>query len=221
MSFWRLEFEDLEELLTDRTRLVAFTHCSNILGTIHDAKSLVARLRARAGSFEVDMKRSISRWCATLLLFGAGSASVRAESEDAMNGFACSLYAQLGAHHENLFFSPFSIQTALAMAGEGARTETAREMASVLGLEAGAATTDWSPLHARLGGLADRLAPKPAPPKLLDQLKPPALSREALDQLNTARSHVRAAKEALGINNILFANELAQKALTLAKQLTK
>jgi hypothetical protein len=57
--------------------------------------------------------------------------------------------------------------------------------------------------------------------RLLDQLKPPALSRDALDQLNTARAHVQDARAALGINNIVLANELAQKALTLARQLSK
>jgi hypothetical protein len=57
--------------------------------------------------------------------------------------------------------------------------------------------------------------------KLLGELKPATLSREALDQLNTARSHARAAREALGIFNYPYALELAQKALTLARQLTK
>lgn len=53
----------------------------------------------------------------------------------------------------------------------------------------------------------------------LEKLKGVTLSREATDQFNTAWSHVRAAKEALGIRNILHAQELANKALTLAKQL--
>ena len=39
-----LELEDLEPLLTNRTRLVAFTHCSNIVGTIHDAAAIVRRV---------------------------------------------------------------------------------------------------------------------------------------------------------------------------------
>ncbi len=39
-----LELEDLEPLLNDRTRLVCFTHCSNIVGLIHDVKAVVKRV---------------------------------------------------------------------------------------------------------------------------------------------------------------------------------
>jgi len=39
-----LEIEDLEALLTDRTKLVCLTHCSNIVGLVHDAKAMVARI---------------------------------------------------------------------------------------------------------------------------------------------------------------------------------
>jgi serine protease inhibitor len=54
--------------------------------------------------------------------------------------FAWDLYHRLAAAHpgENLFFSPYSISTALAMAAEGARGETAREMGDVLHFPAAA-----------------------------------------------------------------------------------
>jgi cysteine desulfurase family protein (TIGR01976 family) len=39
-----LRIEDLDPLLNDRTRLVCFTHCSNIVGTIHGAKAIVSRV---------------------------------------------------------------------------------------------------------------------------------------------------------------------------------
>jgi serpin B len=52
------------------------------------------------------------------------------------NAFASDLYAQLAAKDGNLFFSPTSIQTALAMAWEGARGQTADEMAKILHLDA-------------------------------------------------------------------------------------
>ena len=39
-----LEIEDLEPLLGDRTKLVCFTHCSNIVGLVHDVKSIVRRI---------------------------------------------------------------------------------------------------------------------------------------------------------------------------------
>jgi serpin B len=51
----------------------------------------------------------------------------------ANNEFACKLYAQLKDAPGNVFFSPFSISTALAMTYEGARGRTAEEMRSALG----------------------------------------------------------------------------------------
>jgi cysteine desulfurase family protein (TIGR01976 family) len=39
-----LEIEDLEVLLTDKTKLVCFTHCSNIVGLVHDVKAIVRRI---------------------------------------------------------------------------------------------------------------------------------------------------------------------------------
>ncbi len=39
-----LEIEDLDALLTDKTKLVCFTHCSNIVGLIHDVKAIVRRI---------------------------------------------------------------------------------------------------------------------------------------------------------------------------------
>ncbi len=40
-----LRIEDLEALLTPRTRLVAFTHCSNVVGQIHDVPAMAALIR--------------------------------------------------------------------------------------------------------------------------------------------------------------------------------
>ncbi|MBW2965900.1 serpin family protein [Candidatus Woesearchaeota archaeon] len=50
------------------------------------------------------------------------------------NQFALELYSELKDQNDNVFFSPYSIATALAMTYEGARTETAEEMQSVLHL---------------------------------------------------------------------------------------
>jgi outer membrane biosynthesis protein TonB len=57
--------------------------------------------------------------------------------------------------------------------------------------------------------------------RLFEKLDPAQLSREAQAQLALARSHARGARDALGISNILLADELARKALTLARQLAK
>ncbi len=55
-----LELEDLEALLTDRTKLVCFTHCSNIVGLIHNAKEMVRRIHEAGAS-----ARSASSWRAS------------------------------------------------------------------------------------------------------------------------------------------------------------
>jgi serpin B len=59
-------------------------------------------------------------------------------SDDALNVaksnnlFALDLYAQLGKEEGNLFFSPYSISSALSMTYAGAKGKTAQEMASTL-----------------------------------------------------------------------------------------
>ena len=71
-----------------------------------------------------------------------------------LNGFAVDMYRQLASESTdgNLFFSPFSIQTALAMTYQGARGETAAEMARVLRFE----STD-ARLHAGIKTLTDTM----------------------------------------------------------------
>ncbi|MFT3786202.1 MAG: serpin family protein [Tepidisphaeraceae bacterium] len=95
-----------------------------------------------------------------------------------MNDFACDLYKQFAKAKpgENLFFSPYSIETALAMTAEGARGITATEMLAVLH------TPDkLDPLHATLGELAARLAGKPVPEEMRAKIK---TMRDELDALN-------------------------------------
>jgi serpin B len=50
----------------------------------------------------------------------------------ANNAFAFDVYSQLATDDENIFFSPYSLSTALGMTYEGARGQTADEMASTL-----------------------------------------------------------------------------------------
>jgi len=54
------------------------------------------------------------------------------------NAFALELYAKLRGEQGNLFFSPYSISTALAMTYAGARGQTATQMAQVLHFPASA-----------------------------------------------------------------------------------
>ena len=53
-------------------------------------------------------------------------------AHEGINAFACDLYTILSETQGNLFFSPYSISTALAMTYAGARGNTAEEMATVL-----------------------------------------------------------------------------------------
>ncbi len=55
---------------------------------------------------------------------------------DGNTAFACGLYQQVKAKDGNLFLSPHSISTALAMTWGGARGDTEKEMAAVLGFGA-------------------------------------------------------------------------------------
>ena len=50
---------------------------------------------------------------------------------DANNKFAIDMYSELKSEEGNIFFSPFSISTALAMTYEGAKGETAEQMKQV------------------------------------------------------------------------------------------
>ncbi len=69
---------------------------------------------------------------------GLGAADAGAPQEDVSavvggnNAFALDLYARLRGEEGNLFFSPYSISTALAMTCAGARGETAAQMQKAL-----------------------------------------------------------------------------------------
>ncbi len=67
---------------------------------------------------------------------GPDAARDAAALADASNRFAFDLYGRLRGREGNLFFSPYSLSSALAMTYAGARGETARQMAAVLHLPA-------------------------------------------------------------------------------------
>jgi serpin B len=82
------------------------------------------------------MKHFIVIGLAIILLVGSfGIAADKPEANPVVSGnnaFACDLYAHLAGEKGNLFFSPYSISTALAMTYAGARGQTATEMAKTL-----------------------------------------------------------------------------------------
>jgi serpin B len=80
---------------------------------------------------------------------GGGESKSLAEDH---TDFALALYAQLQQGPGNLFFSPFSVRTALGMAYAGAKGETAVQMRDALRL----ASSDQG-LHKTLGAIIDRL----------------------------------------------------------------
>jgi len=65
-----------------------------------------------------------------LLIVGCGFAR---DVIEANNRFAINLYSQYKSEEGNIFFSPFSISTAMAMVYEGAEGKTAKEIKSVFG----------------------------------------------------------------------------------------
>ena len=102
-------------------------------------------------------------WCAGLLLAIVALPSRSASGEAAANintlaegntRFALKLYRQLKGEEGNLFLSPYSISTALAMTYAGARGETANEMAKALdfNLPQGQLHTAFSGLQSGLQG---------------------------------------------------------------------
>lgn len=99
--------------------------------------------------------------CAALALgpaMTAGSAadeqapSISSSVVDGNTVFALDLYKELKSGEGNLFFSPYSISTALAMTYGGARGETAREMENALHFDLG-----QDRLHSAFADLAARL----------------------------------------------------------------
>jgi serpin B len=82
----------------------------------------------------------------------AGGSSPVGMPGEAVKAFETDLYAQLAAQGGNVAFSPFSIETALAMVYAGARGQTADELAAVLHLGPNTATT-----HADYGALIAKL----------------------------------------------------------------
>ncbi|MEZ6128318.1 MAG: serpin family protein [Planctomycetaceae bacterium] len=93
------------------------------------------------------------------------SQKTNAAATFAINGFACDLYHQLANtnHGENLFFSPYSISSALMMTVEGASNETAFEMGHVLNFPDSMKLADqqnrWNmpDIHAGIAALNARL----------------------------------------------------------------
>jgi len=113
-------------------------------------------------------------------------------AESANGDFAVDLYQQLAKENpnQNLFFSPFSVSSALLIATEGASGETADQMGNVLHVpktlrNAGpdAASLPWqlTDLHKGQAAIYYRLSPEPVSPELSAKI---AKLRSDLDAAN-------------------------------------
>jgi serine protease inhibitor len=98
---------------------------------------------------------------AVILLFGVLCSDTPVRSEDKMGvtalvegntAFALNLYKKLRTAENNLFFSPYSISTAIAMTYAGARGNTARQISEVLHF-----TPEQKRLHEAFGHLENSM----------------------------------------------------------------
>ena len=119
----------------------------------------------------------------------------------ANSDFAVDLYRQLAKEQKgkNLFFSPYSLSSALAMTAEGARGETANQMGRVLrfpetarrsGDDAQSIPWNMAPIHSGLAALDERYNPKPVSAELRDKI---AALRKDLEATNRKADELRSA----------------------------
>jgi serpin B len=139
-----------------------------------------------------------------LLAAETGNAPVNG-AVTANSDFAVDLYHQLSKENsgQNLFFSPYSVSSALAMAAEGARGQTALEMGEVLRFPAAARRIGgdaqlipWntSLLHTGMAELNARLekAQKPVPQEITDKI---AELRKQIEATNARADAIRVAHQ--------------------------
>ncbi len=116
------------------------------------------------------------------------------QTVQANNAFAMTLYRRLAQEHQkgNLFFSPYSLFSALGMTLEGAREETARQMGAVLRFPAALRHADsneqpWDTavIHTGVADLQRRLTGGPTDPAQAQDMTNRLTSLEdELDALN-------------------------------------
>ncbi|MDY0884204.1 aminotransferase class V-fold PLP-dependent enzyme [Dongia soli] len=85
-----LRYEMLDELLSDKTRLVAFTHCSNVCSIVHDAAALVRKIHDAGALAFIDGTAYAPHF----------SVDVKALDVDF---YVCSLYKFCGPHQSILY----------------------------------------------------------------------------------------------------------------------
>jgi serine protease inhibitor len=153
----------------------------------------------------MQIMRTLMALTAALLLTGPAAAQQANETATnpavlASNAFACDLFKKLdeGNRAKNVFFSPFSISSALAMTLQGARGDTALEMGEVLrlppSLRAKNDAEPWltEPYATGFSEFKRRLAANPDPAKAEAIRKQVVELRKQLDDVN---GQIRAAQK--------------------------
>jgi serpin B len=130
-------------------------------------------------------------------LFGSGTttSNATARNESLLEGntaFAFDLYSRFKGRPGNLFFSPFSISTCVAVAYAGARGETETQMGRVLHFN-----QDQARLHSKFGKLH----------RQLDEMEKPAVMQIRLGQDGARPSALHVPGIQLDIANGLWAQE--------------
>jgi len=146
---------------------------------------------------------------------------------EANSDFAIDLYQQLAKENasENLFFSPYSISSALAMTAEGARGETAAEMGKVLRFPAAARrvgddaqTIPWEMLtiHTGIAAINRRINQTDKDPQQTAAIR--ARIAELRKQLDAAKQHLAELRKQRRWREMRAAQ---QKERTIATQLNR
>jgi serpin B len=78
---------------------------------------------------------AVSVLCTVFFASALGISTPHAGLTEGNNAFSAKLYSELGAKEGNVFFSPYSLSSALGMTYAGAREKTAREMREALSFQ--------------------------------------------------------------------------------------
>ena len=141
------------------------------------------------------------------------------QTVQANNDFAMTLYRRLSQEHQesNLFFSPYSLFSALGMALEGARGETARQMGEALRLPADLRHADsngqpWDTavIHTGVADLQQRLSGGPAEP---------AQARDLTDRITSLEDELDALNRQLRQRSSHEQTEIDRRAISVAAEI--
>jgi serine protease inhibitor len=147
----------------------------------NDMSTCIRYTRLAAIAAIVTIQGSIIKQADHLMASPVVRAEETSEAVAANNNFAVDLYLQLAKESKgkNVFFSPYSMSSALAMTAEGARGETAAQMGKVLcfpsaahnpGGNAQSLPWNMAVIHAGLAALNERFNPKPVSQKVRDKI---------------------------------------------------